>query len=226
MKFDLSLIPPHPDFHFEKKLWSAGYERIGGIDEAGRGALAGPVAAAIVVFPPNLFLEKQLDGVNDSKLMSASSREEWAIKIKNLCMNFEVSVACADEIDSLGINKATRLAMERAIKSLAEPPQYLLLDYISLPEISIPQIALVKGDRRSLSIAAASILAKTARDDIMRELDQDHPGYGFNLHKGYGTAAHRSALAKLGLSPVHRRSFRLLKPISAVENQNDRDYDC
>lgn len=218
MKFDHNLVPRRPDFQFEIGLWSEKFKFVAGLDEAGRGALAGPVAAAIVIFPPNPLLLDNLSGVNDSKLMRPVEREEWAARITSLCLSSSVGFASSVEIDEIGILAATRLAMIRAIESLDVFPQHLLIDFITLPDYPLPQTPLVKGDRRSLSIAAASILAKTARDDVMRNLDVMFPGYGFAVHKGYGTAAHRAALERLGQSPVHRRSFRFLKPISTVKN--------
>jgi ribonuclease HII len=219
MRFDRDLIPQRPDFRYEIGLWSAACERVAGGDEAGRGAMAGPVTAAIVVFPPDPNLAEQLWGVNDSKLMRPAERVEWAVKIKEICMYSGVGFASAVEIDMTGILAATRQALLRAIESLPVAPQHLLLDYISLPDCQVPQNSLVKGDRRSLSIAAASILAKTARDDFMRDLDHQFPGYGFAIHKGYGTAAHRAIVEKSGLSSEHRFSFKWhLKPISPVKD--------
>jgi ribonuclease HII len=206
-KFDLQSLPERPDLSLEQALWSAGIERVGGIDEAGRGAWAGPVAAAVVVLPPAMEIYQLLAGVRDSKQMSPAQRDHWAGEIKTAALAWSVSFASNREIDELGILPATRLAAQRALAHLPIQPDHLLVDYLALPEISLPQTALVKGDARSLSIAAASVLAKTARDALMIELDRAHPGYGFARHKGYGTAAHREALLALGLCPLHRASY-------------------
>jgi ribonuclease HII len=206
--FDRNSIPPAPDFSFEIALWSEGLQIVAGIDEAGRGALAGPVSAAAIVLPSNLASLKNFNGVRDSKQLNASKREYWAIRLWDEAFGFGVGFASHDEIDTLGIVPATRLAIQRAICGLPYLPQHLLVDFITLPEIPIPQTCLVKGDARCMSIAAASILAKTARDQHMRELDRFYPGYGFARHKGYGTQAHRRALTELGPSPVHRRTFQ------------------
>jgi ribonuclease HII len=190
---------------FELRLWGGGWRRVAGVDEAGRGALAGPVCAAAVILPPDPALARTLDGVRDSKLMTPSQREAWAPRIRETACAWGVGFASAEEIDCLGIVPATKLAATRALETLH--PDALLTDYLVFPEIDLPQTALVKGDRLSLSISAASVLAKTARDALMREMDGQYPGYGFARHKGYGTQVHRLALARLGPSPVHRRSF-------------------
>ena len=211
-KFDPSLLPPAPDFHFESILWKSGLTTVAGVDEAGRGALAGPVAAAAVVFPADIELSAALEGVRDSKVMSPAQREEWSERLPDLAQCCAVGFASQLEIDELGILPATHLAAQRAIDDLCPIPEHLLVDYIELPDCQMPQTALVKGDARSLSIAAASILAKVARDKIMQDLDSVYPGYNFARHKGYGTAAHRQSLFELGPSPAHRRSFRLDGP--------------
>ncbi len=207
-RFDRSLIPPAPDLSFEQALWEQGVTWIAGIDEAGRGALAGPVAAGAVILPPRLAgLAARLSGVRDSKEMTPAQREYWAARLAETALACAVGFAGPDEIDALGIAAATRLAAWRAVHGLSPSPQHLLLDYLTLGDCSLPQTSLVKGDARCLSIAAASICAKTARDAVMRQLDAQHPGYGFAIHKGYGTLAHRRALQALGPSPIHRRSF-------------------
>lgn len=211
LKFDLSLLPEAPDFSFEVPLWESGIKYVAGIDEAGRGALAGPVAAAAIIFHPTLSLSRNLIGVRDSKELTPGERTFWAERLQEMALAWEVGFASHQEIDDLGIVPATRLAIQRALDSLRVPPQHLLVDYLELPDSLIPQTSLVKGDARSLSIAAASILAKTDRDARLCEMDAQFPGYGFAKHKGYGTAFHRDALARLGPSPVHRLSFRPLK---------------
>ena len=200
---------PKPDLTYEKELWSA-YSLIAGMDEAGRGALAGPVCVGTVILPKNhpLLLEA-LSGVHDSKQLTPRKRSELVPIIKETVLAWGVGFASAEEIDSLGIVPATRLAANRALEALPQLPDYLLTDFrLELPELDVPQTAIVKGDQRSLSIACASILAKTARDTLMRELDVSYPEYGFASHKGYGTARHRRSIEEYGHSPVHRKTFK------------------
>jgi len=212
-KFNPNLLPERPNLDFEDALWCKGVARVAGVDEAGRGALAGPVAAGAVVLPhdqPDLMLE--LSGVRDSKVMSAPARETWAGVIKAVALTWAVGMASPAEIDAIGIVPATCLAVSRALVNLEISPQHVLVDYLSLPEVSMPQTPLVKGDARSLSIAAAAILAKTTRDAVLVQLDQSFPGYSFAKNKGYGTAAHRQAISALGPCSEHRRTF---SPVSA-----------
>jgi ribonuclease HII len=206
-----NLQPDFPTLDLERALWANGALWVAGIDEAGRGAWAGPVAAAAVILPQISNFTLELKGVRDSKKMTPAQRETWARVIQESAVSWGVGLGSAAEIDALGILPATRLACRRAIASLAVIPDHLLLDYLHLPELSIPQTALPKGDAISLSIAAASVLAKTRRDAILCELDEHYPGYGFADHKGYGTAAHRLAIQILGPSPEHRLSFRPLR---------------
>lgn len=208
-KFDLDLLPPSPDLAFEAGLWDRGVRAVAGVDEAGRGALAGPVAAAAVILPQDRGLVRAMEGVRDSKEMTPQQREEWAARLPGMVLAWAVGFASHEEIDAIGILPATRLAAQRAIDRLCLAPEHLLLDYITLPGCGLPQTPLIKGDARCLSIAAASIFAKTARDALMRRLDAEYPGYHFFNNKGYGTAAHREGLERLGLSPVHRKSFRM-----------------
>jgi ribonuclease HII len=182
---------------------------VAGIDDAGRGALAGPVSAAAVILPQDPAIGKWLKGVRDSKQLTPDQRATTREKILQVAIAWGVGYATNEEIDLIGILPATRLAAWRALESLPVSPAHLLLDYIFLPDIPMPQTALIKGDCRSLSIAAASILAKTARDDALRVYDLIYPGYGFAAHKGYGTDAHRAALQRLGACPLHRLSFSL-----------------
>ncbi len=200
-------LPPFPNLTFESPLWQSGLGCVAGLDEAGRGAWAGPVAAAAVILPPDPAVAQSLSGVRDSKLMSPHQRDHWAALIRAQAAAWGVGFATCQEIDSLGILPATRLAMRRALQQLALPPAHLLIDALTLPGLNLPQTALVKGDRRALSIAAASVLAKTARDALMVELENQYPGYHFARHKGYGTRAHHQALNTLGACPQHRRSF-------------------
>jgi len=215
-KFEAASLPAAPNFSFEADLWQCGRQWIAGVDEAGRGAFAGPVAAAGVIFLPERDLADRLSGVRDSKQMTPRARQTWALVIRQAAFTWGVGYASAQEIDALGIVPATRLAMQRALEKLSPQPEHLLVDYLELPEVDAPQTPLVKGDARSLSIAAASILAKTARDAFLLELDDQYPGYGFARHKGYGTAAHRAALESLGPCREHRLSFAPLAAMKEV----------
>lgn len=217
--FDRSLIPAEPDLSFETNLWKAGLTLIAGIDEAGRGALAGPVAAAAIILPPEKRLAERLKGVRDSKQLSATQRDIARGVILQYAVYWGVGFASNQEIDRLGILPATRLAAMRALEELPNSPMHILLDYLFLPEVGVPQTALIKGDCRSLSIAAASILAKTARDAQMVEFERLYPGYGFSRHKGYGTRMHRAALGQLGPCPVHRLSFTLYAQAGLPDEQ-------
>lgn len=210
-RLDPLLIPSSPDLTFESALWQAGIDYVAGIDEAGRGAWAGPVAAAAVILPSESTIANRLDGVRDSKQLSPDRRSFLAELIKRSALAWAVGFASAAEIDQFGILSATRLAMMRAVDRLAQSPLHLLIDALFLPKIAAPQTALLKGDQRSLSIAAASILAKTARDALMIQMDEKFPGYGFSLHKGYGTMRHRKALAELGSCAEHRMTFAPLR---------------
>lgn len=203
----------NPDLTYETILWPH-YRHIAGLDEAGRGALAGPVAVGAVILPDDeTLLMRTLAEVRDSKQMTPLERETLAPRIKEVALTWNVGFASAPEIDSLGIVPATRLAALRALHGLSLVPQYLLTDFrLELPQLDISQTALVKGDALCLSIAAASVLAKTARDQFMCELDLHYQGYGLRKHKGYGTRAHRSAMERLGYSAVHRKTFLLHYP--------------
>jgi ribonuclease HII len=188
---------------FETALWTAGLTRVAGIDEAGMSPLAGPVAAAAVVFAPGT----RIPGVDDSKKLDAALRERLAPVIRASAVACAVAFVEPDEIDRLNIYWAGIAAMKRALAGLGLEPEHVLIDGRRLRDVPLPQQAIVGGDRKSLTIAAASILAKTARDARMRELDELYPGYGFSRHKGYPVAAHFAALRKLGPSPIHRLSF-------------------
>ncbi len=214
-RLDPAEIPPAPDVRHEMRLWQQGLVRLAGLDEAGRGAWAGPVAAGAVILPPDEKLVETLSGVRDSKQMTPRQRQLWAERIRACAAGWGVGMASAAEIDALGILPATRLAMQRALEQLALPPEHLLVDALRLPAIALPQTALIKGDARSLSIAAASVLAKTSRDALMVALAGEHPLYGFAQHKGYGTAAHQAALERFGPCLIHRRSFAPIARLSA-----------
>jgi ribonuclease HII len=188
---------------FERALWTAGIVHIAGVDEAGMSPLAGPVAAAAVVFAPG----SRIPGVNDSKKLDAATRDGLAAEIKERAIAWSVAFAEVAEIDTVNIYQAGLLAMRRAIDGLSVAPQHVLIDARRLKELPMPQQPIVKGDCKSLTIAAASILAKTARDALMCELDTAYPGYGFSKHKGYPVREHLAAIKRLGVSPIHRRSF-------------------
>src|SRR5512141_1633456 len=194
-----------PDLAYEKEFWQSGLKLIAGLDEAGRGALAGPVVVGAVILPDDSpHLTRTLSGVRDSKQVTPLARARLAPRIRNIARAWGVGFASAEEIDSLGIVAATRLAALRSLESMKAIPDYLLTDFrLELPELDISQTALVKGDQRSFSIAAASILAKTARDEFMCRLDREYPQYGFARHKGYGTLDHRKRISQVGYSPIH-----------------------
>lgn len=200
-----------PSISFESDLWDEGLVHIAGLDEAGRGALAGPVAVGAVILPNDkTLLASTLAGARDSKQLTPHKRESLAKPIKQTAVQWAVGFSTPREIDMQGIVRATRLAAIRALHQFTVNPQYLLTDFrLELPQIDIPQTAIIKGDAHCLSIACASILAKTERDALMRELDSQYPGYGLGKHKGYGTQAHRSALKRLGVSSIHRHSFKI-----------------
>jgi ribonuclease HII len=200
-----------PNTSFESDLWEEGLLHIVGLDEAGRGALAGPVAVGAVILPDDkTLLASTLAGARDSKQLTPRTRESLAKPIMETAMDWAVGYATPREIDMQGIVRATRLAAIRALHQFTLNPQYLLTDFrLELPQIDIPQTAIIKGDAHCLSIACASIIAKTERDALMRELDSQFPGYGLGRHKGYGTRAHWSALKRLGPSSIHRQSFKI-----------------
>ncbi|MCC6300706.1 MAG: ribonuclease HII [Anaerolineales bacterium] len=200
-----------PNIKFESDLWDSGLLSVVGLDEAGRGALAGPVAVGAALLPNDkTLLARTLSRVRDSKQLSPLQRSSLAPLIKETALAWSVGFADADEIDSQGIVRATRLAAIRALHQFSITPQYLLTDFrLELPQLDISQTSLVKGDAQCLSIACASILAKTERDALMRELDERYPKYGLGKNKGYGTQAHRSAMKRMGLSSIHRKSFHV-----------------
>ena len=189
---------------FDTAIREEGFPVIAGVDEAGRGPLAGPVVAAAVILPP----EVEIEGLNDSKKLTSARREALFSVITQTALSYCVSGASVEEIESLNILQATFLAMRRAVEGLSVPVDLLLIDGNQMPGgLSVPARTVVKGDGRSASIAAASILAKVTRDRYMVQMDTQYPGYGFAQHKGYGTKAHYPALAQKGLSPLHRPSF-------------------
>jgi len=192
-----------PADEFEQEARRCGYRRIAGIDEAGRGPLAGPVVAAAVILPVHV----RLVGVDDSKQLSETERERLYPAILEKAVGVGIGVADAGEIDTLNILEATRLAMRRAIENVAPPPDYLLTDAVILPEVRIPLRPIIKGDALSLSIAAASIIAKVTRDRLMATYHERFPQYNFLSHKGYGTAEHLRMLVRFGPCSIHRLTF-------------------
>lgn len=190
---------------FESELTASGSRRIAGLDEVGRGALFGPVLAAAVVLRADL----QIDGLRDSKQLSAKQRRELFLEIDSHALDWAVGIASAAEIDRVNILEATRLAMKRAIRSLRRRPDHLLIDALELADVPIPQTAIIKGDARCRSVAAASIMAKCARDGLMKQYGRRVPGYGLGRNMGYATAQHRAAIMRRGFSDLHRRSFRV-----------------
>ncbi len=208
----------YPTLKFENHLWAGGLQYVAGLDEAGRGCWAGPVCAAAVILTPENKILKKLHGVRDSKQMTALQRAHWSVAIKSCALSFGVGFSTNSEIDRIGIIAATRLAMRRALDFLTIQPNFLLLDYMLLPTLDLPQASLVKGDIQSLSIAAASVLAKTERDRLMVEMDGKYPGYGFAQHKGYGTPQHQQNLKRIGASPIHRFSFAPVRDLSMSPN--------
>jgi ribonuclease HII len=194
---------PLSTLHFERQAQARGFRAVAGIDEAGRGPLAGPVVAAAVILPERF----DLPGLTDSKQLSKKARERLYLLIRAQALAVGIGVAGAEEIDRVNILQATLRSMQRAVARLNVSADFLLIDGNVPVPLSVPQQTLVKGDARSLSIAAASVVAKVVRDRIMCSLDRLHPGYGFAGHKGYGSAAHLEAIARLGPSSCHRRTF-------------------
>ena len=196
----------HPTFREELDFYHKGYRLTAGIDEVGRGALAGPVVASAVILSPfasNSFLNR----VRDSKMLSAKTREELYTLIMAEAITTGVGIVSSEMIDQIGIVPATKLAMVSAVNKLTPKADCLLVDYIKLKEVDLPQKSITHGDALSVSIACASIVAKVTRDRIMEELERHHHGYGFSNNKGYGTQTHYQAIDTLGLSAIHRRSF-------------------
>lgn len=197
-------LPADSPLLFEERARRNGYRLIAGVDEAGRGPLAGPVVAAAVILPERF----DLPGLNDSKQLSERQRENLYPLIRQQALAVGVGLCDATQIDELNILQATLRAMQQAIARLATPPDYLLIDGITPVPLPLPQKTVKQGDGRSLSIAAASVIAKVVRDRLMVIYDRRYPGYDLAGHKGYGCAAHMEAIARLGPSPIHRCTFR------------------
>ncbi len=208
-----------PTLQLEQSLWAQGFLHIAGIDEAGRGALAGPVVAAAVVVTPERAAAPVWSLVRDSKLLSPAQRAALAVQICVAAASWAVGVVDANQIDAIGIAAATRLAMQQAIMALACQPDYLLIDWVRLPQVAIQQLSQPKADRTMATVAAASILAKVHRDQLMIEYDQTFAGYGFAAHKGYGAAQHLAALAQRGPCALHRHSFAPIARHSTLFDQ-------
>ena len=200
-------MPLVPTLMHEQRFWQRGDKIVAGLDEVGRGAWAGPIVAAAVVFSACEEVPAPLSGVRDSKQLSPEARAALSERIREQALAVGIGMMPHDLIDCLGINGANRLAMAAALDDLGLAAEHLLIDYFRVPYLSTPQTPLVGGDAICFSIAAASIVAKVARDRLMVEMNANYPGYGFAQHKGYGTDTHRAALARLGLCPIHRRSF-------------------
>jgi ribonuclease HII len=193
-----------PTLEREQALWDKGYEVVAGLDEVGRGPLAGPVIAAAVVFAPGQLC---IDGLNDSKLLTPLARERLQEEVKRQAAAWALGAASVKEIDRLNIRRATILAMQRAVARLPIPPHQVLVDGNPVPELGLPHEAIVKGDRICQSIAAASVIAKCARDRLMERLAKRYPAFSWDSNKGYGTAAHLMALDQLGPTEHHRKTF-------------------
>ena len=199
-----------PTYHLEAALIEQGYALVAGLDEAGRGSIAGPVTAGVAILPPNLG-GPGVGLVRDSKQLTPARREQALLYLEGAALALGVGMSAPQEVDAVGIVQATRLAMKRALSSIPLVPAYLLLDAFPLPGVAIPQKSIIRGDALCLSIAAASIVAKVARDRHMAEQDAAFPGYGFARHKGYGTREHLRSLQELGACEIHRRTFAPVK---------------
>jgi ribonuclease HII len=211
------VVPRSPNFDHENDLKSQGYELIAGIDEVGRGALAGPVVASAVILPhPANF--PWLGQVRDSKELDSKKRESLFDLINREAVAVGTGIVPSQVIDSINILKATKLAMMQAVEKLARRPHFLIIDRVTLSQCPIPQRGITRGDKLCLSIACASIIAKVTRDRMMEEFDQVYPGYGFARHKGYGTGEHMSCLRKLGPSPIHRLYFAPIRNLIASQS--------
>ncbi|SHH59994.1 ribonuclease HII [Desulfosporosinus lacus] len=196
----------------ENKLWKQGYLLLAGVDEAGRGPLAGPVVAGACILPAKF----DLPGLNDSKMLTESKREKLFIQIQKQAIDYAIGSAEPAEIDALNILQATKLAMKRSIEGLTIRPHYLLIDALNLPDVQLPQLPLIGGDHLSASIAAASILAKVTRDRLMVQLHSLYPEYTFSKNKGYGTSEHMQVLKRLGPCPLHRKSFAPVRQETSI----------
>ena len=213
-------MPKNDLLHYERLQWQRNVAAVAGVDEAGRGPLAGPVVAAAVVFPAAVAeaeLRGPLAGLTDSKQLGVVDREQYFGHLQQLAVvDIGIGVSEAAEIDRLNILRATHLAMARAVDALRIKPGHILVDGLPVGGLPVVSTSIVKGDSLSFSIAAASVVAKVTRDGLMVRLDARYPGYGFAQHKGYGTAFHMQALLELGCTPEHRHSFRPVREAAAI----------
>lgn len=209
-----------PNLNFEKSLRQEGYLAVAGVDEAGRGAWAGPVVAAAVVLP---FL-KRYYGINDSKLLTPKERERLLKKIYQIAIDIGIGIVEPSEIDEMGVGKATYLVMRRAVENLSVMPQYILVDGFKVGFADIPSLGIIDGDCKSVSIAAASIVAKVARDRMMGEIHELSPQYNFHIHKGYGTSFHQIKIKELGICEWHRKSYQPIK--ASIADRANLELAC
>ena len=215
MKKAVKRIPAQPDRGEELSLFAAGYSRVAGLDEAGRGALAGPVVAAVVVLPQDADF-KWLSKVKDSKQLQVNVREDIFKLMQDSGLEFSTGIIDHDIIDNINILNATKKAMKQAIERLKKPPDFLLTDAVPLPRLRIPQKGIVKGDCSCLVIACASVVAKVTRDRIMLKLDRKYPRYKFGDHKGYGTSEHLKRLERYGACEIHRMTFGPVRDLARI----------
>ncbi len=212
--------PPRATWRQERVLFAQGYRFIAGTDEVGMGCFAGPVIAAAVILP----LEVRIDSVRDSKTLTASQRERLADVIRKKAVTWAIGESSPSEIAMLNLHWAAVEAMKRAITQLTPAPDAVLVDAYRIPGLPCIQQAIIKGDQKVRSIAAASIVAKVHRDALMQELDRQYPGYGFSVHKGYGTKGHQEALRRLGPCPIHRQSFAPVRALSSPQIPEIRNW--
>jgi ribonuclease HII len=226
-KSEAAPLQKTPTWEHETDVCSHGYGLVAGVDEAGRGAWAGPLVAGAVILPhPSILqmgdpcgeLAEGLASLRDSKMLSAHVREELLELIKRVAVGVGVGVVSSALLDTIGVGPANRLAMARAVRALSSKPDYLLLDAFRIHSMPLPQRPIIRGDATCISIAAASIVAKVARDRMMTELDPLYPEYGFSQHKGYGTRRHAEALLIHGATPAHRRSFAPIQAALTASN--------
>ncbi len=199
-------------YQFERELWDEGIEYIGGVDEVGRGPLIGPVVTACVILPKDFVLE----GLTDSKKLTEKKREQYYQYIVDHALSVSIGIKSAEVIDKVNIYEATKLAMYEAIEKSSIMPEHVLIDAMKLEQLEIPSTSIIKGDAKSITIAAASVIAKVTRDRMMIELDKEYPMYGFKSHKGYPTKKHVEAILKYGLIDGYRKTF---KPVSTILEQ-------
>ncbi|GBD26786.1 Ribonuclease HII [bacterium HR30] len=208
----------HELLQLERRLWAEGLKLVGGCDEVGVGPLAGPLVAAVVVIPPDIDVE----GIDDSKKLSPQQRERLARSLEETALAIGLGVVEAEEVDRLNVLRAALEAMRRAVAALPFRPDHLIVDARTIPEIDIPQTAIVDGDAKSYAVAAASIVAKVTRDRLMCQWHEHYPQYGFDRNMGYGTPEHLRALARYGPCPLHRRSFAPVRQLSLFQPRSRR----